>query len=175
MAGTQIDGIALGCIAAGGVLAYAGIRGKSVPSLLTGFIQGKSPASATAADQITQSTSSSSGSSSSSSGSGGTGVDAGSNEATLKATAATFGWTGAQWTALNNIEMAEAGYDLTATNPSSGAYGMAQFIDGPSEYAEYGGNSTTAAGQSVAMCNYIKQRYGTPVVAWAFHLANGYY
>jgi hypothetical protein len=52
---------------------------------------------------------------------------------------------------------------------------MAQFIDGPSEYAEYGGNSTTAAGQSVAMCNYIKQRYGTPVVAWAFHLANGYY
>lgn len=176
MAG-QLDGIALGSIAAGGLFVYAGIAGKSIPSLLTGFIQGKPPAAAEAANPIGGTTGTGPGTGATQAVSGGQGVAAGSNEATLQATAATFGWTSAngQWQALNNIEEAEAGYNLTATNPQSGAYGEAQFIDGPSEYATYGGDSTTAAGQAVAMCNYIKQRYGNPVIAWAFHLANGYY
>ena len=42
----RIDGVALGLIGAGGLLVYAGIKGKSVPSLITGFIQGKPPAAA---------------------------------------------------------------------------------------------------------------------------------
>ncbi len=71
--------------------------------------------------------------------------------------------------------MREAGFSLTAQNPTSGAYGMAQFINGPSEYAQYGGNSTTAAGQAVAMVNYIAQRYGTPAAAWAHEQAFGWY
>jgi DNA-binding transcriptional regulator YhcF (GntR family) len=70
--------------------------------------------------------------------------------------AAERGWTGPEWTALYDVEMREAGFSLTAQNPSSGAYGLAQFIDGPSEYAEYGGNATTAAGQITGMLNYIK-------------------
>jgi colicin import membrane protein len=171
----QIDGIALGLVAAGGFLVYAGIQQKSVSSLLTGFIQGKVPSAAAASTSVITGTGP--GTAATSAVSGGQGVAAESNEATLKATAATFGWTEAngQWQALNSIEEAEAGYNLTAQNPTSDAYGEAQFIDGPSEYAQYGGDSTTAAGQSVAMCNYIKQRYGSPIVAWAFHLANGYY
>jgi hypothetical protein len=52
---------------------------------------------------------------------------------------------------------------------------MAQFINGPSEYALYGGNSTTAAGQAVAMVNYIKSRYGTPANAWAHEQQFGWY
>jgi hypothetical protein len=99
----------------------------------------------------------------------------GSNEAVLEAVAAQHGWTGAQWQALYNVEMREAGFSLTATNPSSGAYGMAQFINGPSEYAEYGGNSTTAYGQAIAMCNYIAQRYGNPEAAWAHEQEYGWY
>jgi hypothetical protein len=71
--------------------------------------------------------------------------------------------------------MREAGFSTTAQNPSSGAYGMAQFINGPSEYALYGGNSTTAAGQAVGMVNYIKSRYGTPAAAWAHEQAFGWY
>jgi hypothetical protein len=99
----------------------------------------------------------------------------GSNEQVMQQVAASFGWTGPEWTALYNVEMREAGFSLTATNPTSGAYGMAQFINGPSEYAQYGGNSTTAFGQSVAMCNYIKQRYGTPIAAWAHEQEFGWY
>jgi hypothetical protein len=93
----------------------------------------------------------------------------------LKSAAAKMGWTGAQWTALYDVEEREAGFSLTAQNPSSGAYGMAQFINGPSEYAQYGGNSTTAAGQATAMVNYIAQRYGNPEAAWAHELAYGWY
>jgi hypothetical protein len=83
------------------------------------------------------------------------GVSNSSAEAALESAAAKMGWTGAEWTALYDVEMREAGFSLTAQNPSSGAYGMAQFINGPSEYAQYGGNSTTAAGQATAMVNYI--------------------
>jgi hypothetical protein len=103
------------------------------------------------------------------------GVSNASSMAALQSAAAKAGWTGAQWTALFNVEMREAGFSTTAQNPSSGAYGMAQFINGPSEYALYGGNSTTAAGQAVAMVNYIKSRYGTPSAAWAHEQAFGWY
>lgn len=105
----------------------------------------------------------------------GAGVSNSSAMAALQSAAAKMGWTGAQWTALNNIEMAEAGYNLTAVNPSSGAYGLAQFINGPSEYATYGGNANTAAGQATAMVNYIAGRYGNPAAAWAHEQAFGWY
>lgn len=105
----------------------------------------------------------------------GAGVSNASAEAALQSAAAKEGWTGAEWTALYDVEMREAGFSLTATNPSSGAYGMAQFINGAGEYAQYGGNSSTAAGQATAMVNYIAQRYGTPEAAWAHELAYGWY
>ena len=37
----------------------------------------------------------------------------------------------------------------------------------PSEYAQYGGNAGTAAGQITGFLNYVSQRYGTPAAAWA--------
>lgn len=89
--------------------------------------------------------------------------------------AAARGWTGAEWNALYALEMAEAGFNMTATNPSSGAYGLAQFINGPSEYASYGGNSTTAQGQITGMLSYISQRYGDPIAAEAHEQAYHWY
>jgi len=93
----------------------------------------------------------------------------------MKSMAASAGWTGAQWQDLYNVEMREAGFNLNAKNPGSGAYGLAQFINGPSEYAQYGGNSTTARGQITGMLNYIKQRYGTPAGAWQHEQQFGWY
>ncbi|MGH3300567.1 MAG: hypothetical protein ACRDOK_02595 [Streptosporangiaceae bacterium] len=100
---------------------------------------------------------------------------AGSVEALMQSMAARRGWTGAQWTALYNVEMREAGFNMYARNPTSGAYGLAQFIQGPAEYAEYGGNSGTAAGQITGMLNYIAQQYGTPEGAWAHEQGWGWY
>ncbi len=88
---------------------------------------------------------------------------------------ALFPWPAFMWPAFNAVEMREAGYSLTATNPTSGAYGVAQFINGPSEYYQWGGNPFTAAGQFTAMFRYIASRYGTPVSAEAHEQMFGWY
>ena len=69
----------------------------------------------------------------------------------------------------------ESGGSMTAKNPSSGAYGIAKFIQGPSEYAKYGGNVNTLSGQLTAMANYIAGRYGNPTNAWGHELSAGWY
>ena len=88
---------------------------------------------------------------------------------------ALFPWPASMWPAFNAVEMREAGYNLTAQNPTSNAYGVAQFINGPSEYFQWGGNPFSAAGQFTAMFNYIRSRYGNPLGAWAHELAFGWY
>jgi hypothetical protein len=88
---------------------------------------------------------------------------------------ALFPWAASQWPSFNAVEMREAGYNLTAQNPSSGAYGVAQFINGPSEYFQWGGSPFTAAGQFTAMFNYIRSRYGVPSNAWAHEVNFGWY
>lgn len=85
--------------------------------------------------------------------------------ALMQRMAAAIGWTGAEWNALDYVETREAGYQLTARNPSSGAYGLAQFINGPSEYFQYGGSPFSAVGQITGFFNYIRQRYGDPIAA----------
>jgi TP901 family phage tail tape measure protein len=89
--------------------------------------------------------------------------------------AAARGWTGPEWQALNAVEMREAGWSLNAKNPSSGAYGIAQFINGPLEYYTYGGDPNTPAGQITGFLNYIAERYGRPSAAWQHELAFGWY
>lgn len=64
---------------------------------------------------------------------------------------------------------------MNARNPSSGAYGLAQFINGAGEYAQYGGNWYTGLGQLKAMMNYINQRYGSPNAAWGHEMSAGWY
>lgn len=96
-------------------------------------------------------------------------------EALMTSMAASIGWTGQMLTDLLAVENREAGFSLTARNASSGAYGLAQFIDGPGEYAQYGGNVNTASGQITAMFNYIKQRYGNPSAAWSHEVNFGWY
>jgi hypothetical protein len=97
------------------------------------------------------------------------------NEALGKQLVAAAGWTGDQWTAFNNIVMAESKWNVAATNPSSGAYGIPQALPG-SKMASAGANWQSSAATQIAwMIGYIKSRYGTPVNAWNFHLANGWY
>jgi hypothetical protein len=102
------------------------------------------------------------------------GGSAGSAQRIAQSMLGRYGW-GGQWGALNAVAMRESGWSMTARNPSSGAYGIAQFINGPSEYYQYGGNPGSAAGQVTAFMNYIKQRYGNPSAALAHELNFGWY
>lgn len=169
-----VDGAGLGAVLAGSVFLYAGIRGKTVLGSLQAVVQGKSPSTAAAANQIGPGDSA--GTPGGTSGNSGAAPSTSNAQQALQQAAAQFGWgSGAEWQALQHVEMQEAGFNIHAKNPSSGAYGMAQFINGPSEYYTYGGNPDTAGGQAIAMCNYIKQRYGDPIAAWAHEQSAGWY
>lgn len=90
--------------------------------------------------------------------------------------AALVGWTGGLWTDLNNLVMRESGWSMTATNPASGAYGIAQGITGPSWYYQWpGGDPNTLFGQLTGLFDYIGSRYGNPASAWAHETNAGWY
>lgn len=93
----------------------------------------------------------------------------------LRAIGASHGWSGQQIDDWMNVISSESDGTLTDTNPSSGAYGIAQGITGPKWYYQYGGNPNTLRGQLTAMANYMSQRYGDPSAAWAFHQKNNWY
>jgi hypothetical protein len=95
--------------------------------------------------------------------------------ADLATIGAQHGWTGQQLTDWMNVINQESGGNPNAVNASSGASGIAQFIDGFGEYARYGGSANTVTGQLTAMANYIEQRYGNPSAAWAHEQANNWY
>jgi hypothetical protein len=96
-------------------------------------------------------------------------------EAVKMAAAQPYNWTGAQMTAINNIVMAESGWNQKAENSSSGAYGIPQALPG-SKMASAGPNWETNPTTQIAwMLEYIRSRYGTPEKAWAFHVAHGWY
>lgn len=78
---------------------------------------------------------------------------------------AMYGWgRGAQWRALDTLEMHEAGYNQFAQNPTSTAFGMGQFLD--STWKGYGPKTTDPKNQIKYMLEYIHGRYGSPVKAW---------
>ena len=78
------------------------------------------------------------------------------------------GWTGAEWEALKTLWHNESGWNNTAQNPTSTAYGIAQFLD--STWASVGYQKTSdPATQIAAGIKYIKSRpdYGVPSRALA--------
>jgi len=158
-------------IFAGGILLIAGVSGDSIGSVVKGTFTwppkpfGASGIGAQASKAAASNTTTSSNATSP--------ADAG---AIMSQIAQSKGWSASQLQDWKNVIGAEdASYSLTAKNPTSTAYGIAQFINGPDEYYTWGGDPGTVQGQLTAMANYISNRYGDPSSAWSFHLANGYY
>lgn len=85
-----------------------------------------------------------------------------------------YGWDAAQLQAWYNLGMKESGWRHTAQNPKSTAFGIGQFLD--STWKTVGGTKTSDPRAQVdMMAKYIKQRYGTPAAALAYHLRNNWY
>jgi len=181
-----VDGLALGAIGAGGLFLYAAVAGKSVVGTLQALVKGGSPGSAPAADPVTVAAGNVTGTEAA--------VSSGSAQQLLQTAAAQYGWgSGAQWQALQSVELAEAGFNPDAVNPTSGAYGLAQALGHgqgaatqgtvTNEYGGYGlsdaqaqaANSGDAGEQAVWMLNYIAATYGTPEAAWAHEQEYGWY
>ncbi|MFD3499185.1 transglycosylase SLT domain-containing protein [Streptomyces sp. NPDC058676] len=81
----------------------------------------------------------------------------------------------AQYNAFSKIVEHESGWDVDATNASSGAYGLVQALPG-SKMASAGSDwKTSAATQIEWGLDYMNSRYGSPAGAWSFWQANGWY
>jgi hypothetical protein len=97
------------------------------------------------------------------------------NLALARARAAAYGWdSGAEWNALYATGNRESGWNNTAQNPTSTAYGIAQFLD--STWASVGMRKTSDAGAQIdGMLRYIGQRYVDPIGAWRHEQQFGWY
>lgn len=82
--------------------------------------------------------------------------------------AATHGWTGSQWSCLDNLWNHESQYETTARNARSGAYGIPQALPATKMAAAGVDWKTNPVTQIVWGLNYISARYGSPCGAWSY-------
>lgn len=86
-----------------------------------------------------------------------------------------YGWSASEMTALNTLWEKESNWRTTATNASSGAYGIVQSLPA-TKMATAGADWQTNYQTQIRWgLNYIKERYGSPSAALGFHLANNWY
>lgn len=162
MAKAGISGLAVFYSAAGGVLLWSGFKGQTVAQTVKAITSGNAAAlaqqgSQTVGSPVVGTSPGTSDGETTSQGSvvpvGGTvsGASEKANQASAMAAAALYGWAGSQWTALNNVEMAEAGWNNLAQNPSSGAFGIAQALGhgGAGTAGKYGNSYGAQYGLSV--------------------------
>jgi colicin import membrane protein len=86
-----------------------------------------------------------------------------------------FGWAADQMQCLKRLWTKESDWRTTATNASSGAYGVVQSLPAEkmaSAGADYRTNYRTQINWGLG---YVKERYGSPCGALNFHLANNWY
>ena len=82
---------------------------------------------------------------------------------------------GGQFGCLDSLWGRESGWQVSASNASSGAYGIPQALPG-SKMASVGPDwQSNAATQIQWGLGYIDGRYGSPCAAWSHSQANGWY
>ena len=86
-----------------------------------------------------------------------------------------FGWSSSQFSCLQPLWALESGWNIYASNPSSGAYGIPQALPG-SKMASAGPDwQSNAATQIRWGLTYIHGTYGSPCAAWSHEEADGWY
>jgi hypothetical protein len=86
-----------------------------------------------------------------------------------------FGWSGGQFSCLEPLWEHESGWNVTAENPSSGAYGIPQALSGTMMASSGPDWQTNAATQIRWGLTYIQGRYGSPCGAWAPEESDNWY
>jgi hypothetical protein len=101
--------------------------------------------------------------------------DPGSAKAVAAELVAARGWGSDQYDCLVSLWQKESGWNVYASNRSSGAYGIPQALPG-SKMASVGADwQTNPATQITWGLNYIGGRYGTPCGAWSHSVAKNWY
>lgn len=194
-----INGFTLGYTAAGAVVMWSGIKGWSISATFRALLTGSTPATSTETipglgGAEGTATTSAAGTVANTASENTSGSGDAANQAIGLLLAAPYGWSaGTEWDDLVSLWDRESGWNNTATNASSGAYGIAQALghgDGAAtqgtvtnEYGGYGvsdsvaqdANSGSASAQITWGLAYIEQTYGSPSAAWAHEESAGYY
>jgi hypothetical protein len=98
----------------------------------------------------------------------------GSPEQIAQRLLASYGWSG-QYSCLYSLWYRESGWNPSAENPSSGAFGIPQALPG-SKMASAGADwATNPATQIRWGLSYIQSVYGTPCGAWSHEESAGWY
>ena len=98
----------------------------------------------------------------------------GSPQQIARAMLGSFGWSSSQFSCLDPLWAHESGWRVSASNASSGAYGIPQALPG-SKMASAGPDwQTNAATQIRWGLRYIKGTYGSPCAAWSHEQATGW-
>lgn len=183
-----ISGTALFVVLAGSVLAYSGLKGKSISSVAKALLSGEQPTDSntvkSAASSDTTATVATPGTVPTGVATGGT---AGTNQNIAKLLCQPLGWsTGANWTSLLALWTKESGWSNTADTRHSGigdttvfAYGICQArpaskLPKAGQPPDMGGTADPTAQIKWGLA-YIKGRYGNPVAAMAHETANNWY
>ena len=99
----------------------------------------------------------------------------GSAQSIAESMLGSFGWSAGQISCLQPLWAGESGWSVTASNPSTGAYGIPQALPG-SKMASAGPDwQTNAATQIRWGLGYIENTYGSPCAAWSHEQADGWY
>jgi hypothetical protein len=99
----------------------------------------------------------------------------GSAQSVAESMLGSFGWSPSQFSCLRPLWAGESGWSVTASNPSTGAYGIPQALPG-SKMASAGPDwQTNAATQIRWGLGYIEDTYGSPCAAWSHEQADGWY
>jgi hypothetical protein len=100
---------------------------------------------------------------------------AGSPQQIAQGMLGSYGWSSSQFSCLQPLWNAESGWNVSAANTSSGAYGIPQALPG-SKMASAGADwQTNAATQIRWGLGYIRSVYGSPCGAWSHEQAYGWY
>lgn len=200
MPGT-INGWTIAYTTVGGIILWSGITGTTLSTTFQGLLKGQAPSQNQ--EPITPAATSGSGAVSAgyvgtpntaAMNTGASTATAAANQAIGRLAAAPYGWaTGNEWASLVSLWNRESTWNNQATNPTSGAYGIAQALGHGQGLAtegsvtnEYGGygvsdavaqeaNSGSASAQIAWGLAYIQSTYGTPAAAWAHEESAGFY
>ena len=98
---------------------------------------------------------------------GGGGGGSSANQKIGETLAATYGWSGPQWTALRALWNGESGWNEKAKNASSGAFGIPQALPAGKMASAGSDWRTNPATQIKWGLSYIKSVYGSPLNAYS--------
>ncbi|MET8567010.1 transglycosylase SLT domain-containing protein [Streptomyces sp. NPDC004783] len=102
-------------------------------------------------------------------------AQAATSASSAQATAQKMIGDSAEYQCFSRIVDHESGWNVNATNASSGAYGLVQALPG-SKMASAGSDwKTNPATQIKWGLDYMKDRYGSACDAWSFWQSNGWY